>query len=213
MNEPNSPDQPPFRPEQLEPRGIQPASNPFADDAEIIEAEAINEWTGSPPKGWKPPPFDPRQPQPDVTYHVPKRFGMSAILGITTALALLFGLLRWLSAPEAMYLFFGTQAMVICVAQMRYGDVPRQASVIAGAIMLPMFLIGYAMFVPMPRMGEEFACLVVGSLPLGAFLGYATGTFAGSVFLLMDLFEQYWTARNTAHSPTPVPPAKSPKQT
>jgi len=200
MNEPDPSDQSPVQPERLKPWVDQPAPNPFAEDAEIIEAEAIEEWLGSPPPGWQPPAHPTWQRPPEVVYHVPKRFGMSAILGITTALALLFGLLRWLSAPEAMYLFFGVQAMVICIAQMCYGDVPRQASVIAGAIMLPLFIIGYAMFVPLPRMGEEFACMVFGSLPVGAFLGYATGTFAGSIFLLMDLFEQYWTGRSTARS-------------
>jgi hypothetical protein len=193
MNEPNSPDPPPFRPERLEQRGDQPAPNPFADDAEIFEAEAIAEWTGSRQAAWQPPAHATWQPPPEVTYHVPKRFGISAILGITTALALLFGLLRRLGAPDVAYLFFGSLAMVICVAQMRYGDVPRQASVIAGAAMLPLFIIGYAMFVPMPRMGEDFLCLIFGSLPLGALLGYITGTCAGGVFLLMDLFEQYWT--------------------
>jgi hypothetical protein len=168
---------------------------------EIIVAEAIADWYEQP--GYTSYTGDGRRPMrapasAEPTYHVPKRFGMSAMLGITTALALLFGLLRRLGAPEIVYLFFGSLAMVICIAQMRYGDVPRQASVISGAVMLPVFLIAYAMFVPMPRMGEEFACLVFGSLPVGALFGYLTGTCAGGVFLLMDLFEQYWTRHSAA---------------
>src|SRR5438105_2998329 len=42
-------------------------------------------------------------------YMVPKRFGMSAILGIMTALAVLFGSFHLLNAPPPVYLFFGLQ--------------------------------------------------------------------------------------------------------
>jgi hypothetical protein len=161
-------------------------------DAEIIDAEVVPDppWT---PDHWKQSSRATLPPPKEITYHVPERFGMSATLGITTALALLFGMLRRLNAPEVTYLFFGTLAMVICVVQMRFGDLPRQASVIAGAILLPIFLIGYAMFIDFPRRGEDFACFVVGAMPVGAFLGYITGTCAGGIFLLMALFEKYWT--------------------
>src|SRR5689334_15563905 len=74
-------------------------------------------------------------------YMVPKRFGMSAILGIMTALALLFGAFRLLNAPPPVYLFFGLQTLVICFAQMLNGKTPRLASSIAGAILVPLFLI------------------------------------------------------------------------
>jgi hypothetical protein len=171
-----------------------PVKNPFADDAEIIDAELLYDPPFA-PDHWRPSVG--HQRPPEITYHVPKRFGMSAILGITTALALLFALLRRLGAPEVVYLFFGTLAMVICVAQMRFGDVPRQASVIAGAVLCPVFMVGYFMFVDGPRRGEDFVCFTFGSVPMGALFGYVTGTCAGGVFLLMDLFEKYWT-RNSA---------------
>src|SRR5262245_27533373 len=89
---------------------------------------------------YRPPPifrFDPPVP---AQYVVPKRFGMSAIIGIITALAVLFGGFRIYDADPGLYLFFGVQAIVICLAQMFYGKTPRAASAITGAIFLPLFL-------------------------------------------------------------------------
>jgi hypothetical protein len=129
------------------------------------------------------------------TYHVPTRFGMSAILGITTALAILFGVLRATSSHEVVYLFFGLLAMVICLVQMRWGDVPRQASIFAGAILSSLFVIALPVFARRGPGLTEMFCLLVMSVPVGGFLGYITGACAGGVFLLMDLFEKYWTER------------------
>src|SRR5947207_10558173 len=55
---------------------------------------------------------------------VPKTFGMSAIIGIMTALAIVFGCLRWLDAWPVLYFFFAVQGLVICLAQMLYGRTP-----------------------------------------------------------------------------------------
>ena len=73
-------------------------------------------------------------------YKVPQRFGMSAILGIMTALALLFGAFHILDADPVVYLFFGIQTLLICILQMFNGKMPRAASVIAGAFMRRSFL-------------------------------------------------------------------------
>src|SRR6476660_7060172 len=54
------------------------------------------------------------QPPAPAQYIVPRRFGMSAILGIMTALAILFGCFRVLDAHPMIYLFFGMQTLVIC---------------------------------------------------------------------------------------------------
>src|SRR5262245_31385315 len=77
---------------------------------------------------------------------VPKTFGMSAILGIMTALAMLFACLRWVDAWPVFYFFFSALALVICLAQMFYGKTPRLASIVAGAITLPLFSLGAVLF-------------------------------------------------------------------
>ena len=123
-------------------------------------------------------------------YVVPQRFGMSAIFGIMTALAVLFGGLHYMHAPPVVYLFFGVQAIVICIAQMCQGRTPRAASALAGAILLPVFvMLGF--LVADRHMTEGLICFAIFSIPFGAFLGYLTGTCAAGVFLLMDGLERY----------------------
>src|SRR5262249_3014895 len=122
---------------------------------------------------------------------VPKRFGMSAILGIMTALAIVFGFLRRLDAWPELYFFFAVQAVVICLAQMLYGQTPRLASIVAGAIILPVFTVAAASFVTRSDDPAAVVCTVIGFVPCGAALGYLTGTCAAGVFLVMDALERY----------------------
>jgi hypothetical protein len=128
-------------------------------------------------------------------YMVPQRFGMSAILGMMTALALLFALLRALDAHPAIYLFFGSLGLVISTAQMLNNARPRVASVVAGAILVPLM---WAVLLAMDRQGPPLlaiACIAIVATPVGAFLGYAAGTVAAGVFLVMDRLERWWTRR------------------
>jgi hypothetical protein len=123
-------------------------------------------------------------------YVVPQRFGMSAIFGIMTALAVLFGALHYMQAPPVVYLFFGVQAIVICIAQMFQGQTPRAASALAGAILLPAFVMLGVIYSD-HGLAEGWICFAIFSIPFGAFLGYLTGTCAAGVFLLMDGLERY----------------------
>ena len=150
----------------------------------------------TPPFSW----FTFHTPAP-AQYFVPQRFGMSAILGIMTALALLFGGLKLLDAHEVVYLFFGLQAIVICVAQMFSGNSPRFASAAAGAVLAPLFSLELleAADIRLHVRGWErvivAVILAVPAVPMGAFLGYLTGTCAAGVFLVMESLERYWSER------------------
>jgi len=140
--------------------------------------------------------FQFEQPTP-AQYVVPRRFGMSAILGIMTALAVLFGSFRLYGVDPVLYLFFGFQALVICLAQMLYGKTPRAASAIVGAVLLPMFLLAVAAYSD-SRQSTVAPCAALASIPLGAFLGYVTGTLAAGVFLIMDSAERLLSASGRA---------------
>jgi hypothetical protein len=171
-------------------------SNPFRDkfgDDEIIEAELVEPGLLAHYANRQPP------AEAAAVFHVPTRFGMSAILGITTALAILFGILRSTGAPVIFYWFFSLLSLIICLVQMRFGEVPRQGSMIAGAVLMPLFVIIAALLDDFP-IGEGHVMAAVFCIFAGAFLGYLTGTCLGGVFLLMDLFEKFWT-RSANHHP------------
>jgi hypothetical protein len=128
------------------------------------------------------------QSPPDFV--VPKTFGMSAILGIMTALALVFACLRWLSAEPVFYFFFSVEGLTICLAQMLNGKAPRLASIAAGAISLPAFIVLAAVFTQR-WVDPGIICLAIVIVPFGAVLGYLTGTCAAGIFLVMDYLEPY----------------------
>lgn len=132
-------------------------------------------------------------------YAVPRRFGMAGILAITTLMAVLFGLLRSMGVPPAVYIFVGILALTTCLVQMRYGDVPRVASIVAGAVCMPLCVLGTFLFAvffePEERVSLGDIGWVIFSLPLmggaGAIFGYLAGACTAGLFLLMDLIEPH----------------------
>ena len=128
---------------------------------------------------------------PNGTYSVPQRFGISAILALTTLFGFLFAGLRAFNAPPVVYLFFGTLAISICLAQMVFGKVPRLSSIIAGAVLLPFWVLVTAILEE--RNGSWYSPLefAIYSTPFtlfgGAFLGYLAGTVMAGFFLLLDM--------------------------
>jgi hypothetical protein len=157
----------------------------------VIEAELVRAVPQKPTAKKPTSPFAFENPAP-AQYVVPRRFGMAAILGIITALAVLFGGFHVYDAHPVLYLFFGVQSIVICLAQMFYGKTPRAASAITGGILMPVFLILTAAVLSPRRIDEaELFCTVIGCVPVGAFFGYLTGTMAAGVFLLMDTAERF----------------------
>jgi hypothetical protein len=161
-----------------------PTSDPLSD---LPDFSGVLPWLGHAADHY----FAALQRPPDFV--VPKTFGMSAILGIMTALAMLFACLRWMDAWPVYYFFFSALALVICLAQMFYGKTPRLASIVAGAIMLPLFSLGALLFDD--DANPAFICLLIGFIPFGALMGYLTGTCAAGVFLVMDILEPYLQGR------------------
>jgi hypothetical protein len=181
----------------LAPRQAQPRPNsyyPYGPPPTAGGAAGDNPFHVRPQDVYRPPVvplfhFDLTETKAD--YVVPPRFGLAAILGMTTALAILFGCMRWLDTEPVWYLFYGFQSIVICIVQMFQGRSPRRASAIAGAIMGPLFLFGTAMVVWSDTPAAQVLCLTVMMVPCGAFLGYLNGTCAAGIFLVMDKLEQW----------------------
>ena len=155
-------------PAPQQPSALVSNSQAAALDAVVLEDSQVPyayspqpSWQGKYPLPYQSQfPFQPPLPREKV-YSVPKRFGLAALLALITALGCLFGALRLVETPPVIYLFLGLEVMAICVAQMFYNAEPRRASMIAGAILMPIFIAGAAFF--HPYNGFAFA-LTVGIL-------------------------------------------------
>lgn len=155
---------------------LAPEANPFSSAPIAAASPALApEWYSTAP--------------PAKIYVVPKRFGLLAILVVTTVMGVLFGCLRFLDAPPSVFLFFGLMSLAICLVQMFYGDVPRKASVVTGAIVSPLIVIGVAAFD-----GGHWGLIICSSIIwvfLGGFVGYLMGTCAAGIFLVLEHVEPH----------------------
>lgn len=125
------------------------------------------------------------------TYRVPQRFSIAEILAMTTVFGLLFGGLRWFGASPILYMFLGTQALIICLVQMSFGTVPRGASTVVGCLFLPGWVwVLYALESPgLPASFQGSWSDIPYVVLFGGLLGYCTGAMAAGVFLVMDILE------------------------
>jgi hypothetical protein len=147
-------------------------------------------------------------PAKKAHYQVPSRFGLTAIMGLLTVLAIIFGLLRAFDAPPVVYLFVGSEIMAICLAQILFGAAPRGSSALTGAILLPLwvFLTMNTRAVPMPF----HLILTLFLIAFGGLMGYCIGALAAGFFLMMDLIEP-WLIRDAAVYQLPIHEFPEPK--
>lgn len=127
-------------------------------------------------------------------YVVPKRFGLSAIIGLVTMFAVMFGAINLLQAQitefdlsPTMHLFFGLELMIIWIGQMQFGQAPRRISTLVGAILLPVFVY---FSVNLPAAANWTLILVV-LFFLGGLIGYCLGAVAAGLFLVIDWIGSY----------------------
>jgi len=129
---------------------------------------------------------------PQREYTVPQRFGMTAILGLLTTLAIIFGALNYANAPPVVYLFIGSEIVGICLAQIFLGSAARSGSALTGAVLLPFW--AYVML-HIPRFDPLVHLAILASmLALGGLIGYCIGALAAGFFLAMDLIESLVTS-------------------
>jgi protein-S-isoprenylcysteine O-methyltransferase Ste14 len=128
---------------------------------------------------------------PQAQYAVPRRFGLSSVLALTTIFAIIFGSLNYMGASPVAYLFVSTEISAICLAQIIFGSAARSASAVIGAMLLP-FWMAISFAAERNRL-DPIELIIVGIILMvpGAILGYFIGTLAAGFFLAMDLLEPY----------------------
>jgi hypothetical protein len=147
----------------------------------------------------------------EVPYSVPRRFGLGAMLVITTAFAGLFALLRALSFDIVVVMAATIYLLGIALAQMCFPKWPRAASIITGTVLFPLvgipvcyvlarwigdynFRMGYAIWVGVP----------LATISMGPVFGYLSGTVGAGLFLLMDRYRPGKLAQQVETRPTAV---------
>lgn len=128
---------------------------------------------------------------PNEQYVVPHRFGMSSLLALLTIFALLFGWFRYLEMSAVVYWFTASEITVICLAQILFGRSPRGASIVGGALLLPIW--GMVGILSSSTIFSLFFLIsfVIALAVLGGIVGYCVGTIAAGFFLVVDVIDQY----------------------
>lgn len=144
-------------------------------------------------------------PLEDVA-HVPRRFGVGVMMILVTVFAVLFAVLNLLGVPPGVFAIVTLVFLGVTAAQILLfgGQRPRQASLLAGGVLLPLGIIAYVAIAEAGShdysrtvMGAVVGCLLCG-VPGGAVCGYAAGNLMAGVFLILD-----WLRRPTDR---PLPP-------
>jgi protein-S-isoprenylcysteine O-methyltransferase Ste14 len=133
----------------------------------------------------------------EARYQVPKRFGMTAIMALLTALSLVFGGLNllqyFIGVPREFYFFAAAQILAVCVAQMVFGSAPRMVSAFVGAALLPTFLAIHLAISDAKLHRYAFSMILILSTFLGGLIGYCIGAVAAGFFLFADWFENWFS--------------------
>jgi hypothetical protein len=142
-------------------------------------------------------------PPPPPVYAVPRRFGVGALLILMAAFGGLFAILRANDAPVGVYIFLGLEAVVVGLAQMRFGESPRLASMVSGALLLPFSMLVATLVVgrsPFDAAVFDIGAIVI-LIPVGAALGYLTGALMSGCFLVSDMLSAYVKRRRAPELP------------
>jgi hypothetical protein len=135
------------------------------------------------------------RPRGPVPYGVPRRFGVGTIMVVTAAFAGLLALMRWLGTSPFQVGFWVVFVSIVGLGQavLYQGRQPRKASIVTGAIGLPMLnVVAFLRQITSRDNGlaDGFVCSLLGAIPVGAFCGYLAGGLAAGVFLVMDAVQR-----------------------
>lgn len=128
---------------------------------------------------------------------------------------LLAFLVAWGVPAPAVFHLVAFLALIAFGQAILYGGTnPRRASIVAGAIICPVYAIGAGLlFLAMTgnfrEIGEIFISAICFSV-MGPFFGYLAGGVVGGIFLIMDRWEQQFGRKVVAEHFDPFAPVNRP---
>jgi RimJ/RimL family protein N-acetyltransferase len=138
----------------------------------------------------------PLEAPPSSAVGVPRRFGLAAVMLMMTLAAVILAILRSLDANPWVFVVVAVMFVGVAAAQVLLfgGKKPREASLLAGAVLFPLSLLGAIAFAsgrgnPIPADADVcfgMACAV----PAGIVLGYGAGVLTAGVFLILSRWER-----------------------
>ena len=152
-------------------------------------------------------------PHTDEPFGVPRRFGIGTIMIITAAFGVLLSLLQALGAPPWVVWFVVIFVSLIGVGQMLLFGArrPRRASIITGAVCLPLMTLATLSLAGPRGLDREAPCACFAAVLFGGGFGYLAGGVVAGVFLIMDAIEQVLgraSPRNAFMPRSPAPPSR-----
>jgi len=135
--------------------------------------------------------FVPLRRLPKAKYTVPRRFGLSSVIALTTIFAMLFGSLNFMRAAPVDYLFLSLGIAAVCLVQIVFVSIARIGSALTGTIMLPVWAsIRFSSELHRASTAENVIWCVF-AIFLGTLVGYCIGGLAAGFFLILDMIEPY----------------------
>jgi hypothetical protein len=157
-------------------------------------------------------------PHADEPFGVPRRFGIGTIMIITAAFGVLLSSLQALGAPPGVVWFVVIFVSLIGVGQMLLFGArqPRRASIIRGAVCLPLMTLTTLSLNGPRGPNREAPCAFCAAVIFGGGFGYLAGGVVAGVFLVMDAIEHALgraRPRNTFTPKSPAPPSRERRST
>lgn len=116
----------------------------------------------------------------------PMQLNIASILGLTVVMALLFGLLKWMGHNYWVYTYFILHFLIIFVVLKCFPRRPRVAVVVAGAILLSLWVVFLSLLeFGLTRRGLNLMFEVLLWAPwYGAFAGYVAGALLATMLFV-----------------------------
>ena len=126
----------------------------------------------------------------DRTYTIPNRFGLRAVLLVIAIFAIVFAVTKAVEAELRVVAPVLSFIVLVCLAQMLFGGLPRVASAIVGGLVFPISAYINPMFDGHNRLQSLSWLDLFWFITCGLLAGYLGGVLLAGIFLVADCLRE-----------------------